>query len=432
MVTAATLFSMFFGAGNLIFPPMLGAGAGASLAPMLGGFLVSAVALPVIAVIAIALSGEDIRDLTRRGGRLFGAVFPVLAYLSIGALYGVPRTAAVSFSAAVTPLTGWHSWGAMFAFSAVFFAVALALAFDRRGIVDALGRFLTPALLILLAVLVTLCLIMLPHTPAPASPAPVGRAFASGFVQGYLTMDSVAALALGIIVVSALSDSGVPAGRRLVRGVSLAGVIAGACLAAVYVGLALVGARMPGGAGFADGAALLSAASEQTMGPAGAAIFGLIVLLACLTTAVGLLGATSAFFARLVPAISYHWWVIGFSVVALLISTLGLEAVIAVAGPIIGFLYPASITLVALSLLDAAIGRRLPRRLAYVLALAVATLWAALMTLESLGWGTAWITPAIGWSPGHEQQLGWFLPTVAAAAIGAVIDLVGHRRSAAR
>lgn len=429
-ITAATLFSMFFGAGNLIFPPVLGAQAGPSLIPALGGFLLSAVALPVLAVLAIAVSGQDIRDLTRRGGWLFGAVFPVLAYLSIGALYGVPRTAAVSFTAAVTPLTGWHSWGATAAFSAAFFAVCFALAFDRRGIVGTLGRYLTPALLLLLAVLVILAVTTLPGTGAGRAAGTAGETFTSGFLQGYLTMDSVAALALGIVVISSLRDGGLAPGRRLVRGVSAAGLIAGGLLAVVYVGLALVGARIEDGTSYPDGATLLSAAAEQTMGRAGMVVFGLIVLLACLTTAVGLLGATSEYFSRLVPAIPYRWWVASFSLIALVVSTLGLESVIAIAVPIIGFLYPAAITLVALALLEAVLGRGLRRPLSwtYVLALAVAMVWSALMTAAGLGWGESWILPLIGWSPGHAQQLGWFLPTVAAALTGLGIDLARGRR----
>lgn len=211
---------------------------------------------------------------------------------------------------------------------------------------------------------------------------------------------------------------------------SAAGLIAGALLAAVYVGLALVGARIEDGTSYPDGATLLSAAAEQTMGRAGMVVFGLIVLLACLTTAVGLLGATSEYFSRLAPAIPYRWWVTSFSLIALVVSTLGLESVIAIAVPIIGFLYPAAITLVGLALAEAVLGRGLRRPLSwtYVLALAVATAWSALMTAAGLGWGASWITPLIGWSPGHAQQLGWFLPTVAAALAGLGIDLIGAPR----
>lgn len=434
VVTSMMLFSMFFGAGNLIFPPVLGVGAGENFGAAILGFLSSGVLLPVLAVLAIALTGRDVQDLARRGGRAFGLLFPVLVYLSIGAFYALPRTATVSFSTAVTPLFGWDSWGSTATFSAVFFLVTFALAFDPNGIVDKLGKWLTPALIALLVVLVLTSMLALHGHPGPAEQEYSSHAFAGGFVNGYLTMDSLAALAFGIVVVSSLRTKGVPTGPSLVRGVSLAGLAAGLLLALVYVGLGLIGHRMPQGSSYSDGAALLAAAARQVLGPVGAVVFALIVILACLTTSVGLLGATSDYFAKVVPGVSYRWWAVVFTVVAFLVSTLGLETVIAIAGPIVGFLYPAGMTLILLTLVEALIEPLLGRRLhlAFVLALAVAVLWAALMTLDSLGWATDGVRPLIRWSPGYAQDLGWALPTLAATVLGGSLDLVrGHRRAVA-
>ena len=426
-VTSASLFAMFFGAGNLVFPPMLGALSGESFPPAIMGFLASAVALPVVAVMAVAITGHDIRDLTARGGRIFGVLFPVLVYLSIGAFYALPRTAAVSFSASVPPLTGWDSWLAKALFSAVFFGVTYLLAFDPHGIVDKIGRYLTPALVALMVLLVVLSVLLMRPQPTPPTPEYAEGPFISGFLQGYLTMDSLAALALGIIVVASLKHAGVPAGRPLVRGVMAAGSIAGLMLAAVYVGLAAIGRRLPDAQSHSDGASLLSAAAHHTMGFAGIVVFALIVLFACLTTSVGLLGATSAFFARLVPAVSYRRWAIGFSVISFLVSTLGLDLVIAIAAPVIGFLYPTAITLIALTLIEPMLRRRL--NLTFVFALAVSLVWSALMTLTSLGWGSAVIDPMITWSPGHAQELGWVVPTLMAAVAGFIVDVVRDERT---
>lgn len=421
IVASMMLFSMFFGAGNLIFPPMLGAQAGESFTPGMLGFLVTGVVLPVLAVVAIAITGHDVQDLARRGGRMFGLAFPVVVYLSIGAFYALPRTATVSFSTAITPNLGWDSTPALVGFAAVFFLTALGLAFESTGIVDRLGRFLTPALLILLIVLITAGVLGLPHQGEPAVPEYRDHAFTTGFVDGYLTMDSLAALAFGIVIVSSLRYKGVPSGPRLVRGVSFSGVAAGLLLAAVYVGLGLLGQRVEGAQGYDDGATMLADAAAEALGRPGAVVFGLIVALACLTTAVGLLGATSEFFAKLIPAVSYRGWLLIFTVVSFLVSTMGLAAVLAVAGPIIGFIYPAAITLILLTLLEPLIRRRL--NLTFRFALAVAVVWAAAMTLLDLGWGTSVLEPAISWSPGFEQQLGWVLPTLAAALLGLVIDL---------
>ncbi|MCT1368092.1 MULTISPECIES: branched-chain amino acid transport system II carrier protein [Kocuria] len=425
-IAAMMLFSMFFGAGNLIIPPIVGVESGEHFVPAIIGFISTGVLLPVLAVIAVAITGNDVQDLARRGGRIFGLIFPILAYLSIGAFYALPRTATVSFSSAVTPVFGWESTGAAAGFSAVFFIVAFLMCLDPNGLVDKLGKYLTPALLILLAVLIILGIFTIDHHTGQASGDYATHAGPAGFVNGYLTMDSIAALAFGILVVSALRHKGLPAGPKLVRGVGLSAIIAGAFLGLIYLGLGYIGNFIPNGAGYQDGAALLADAASQTMGTPGTVVFGLIVLLACLSTAVGLLGATSEYFNKLVPKVSYRAWLVIFCLISFAVSTTGLETVLAIAGPIVGFLYPPAITLILLTLIEPLIRRRL--HWSYILALTVATLWAALMTLSSLNVGTDLITTLIGWSPGHAQDLGWFVPTVVAAVIGVVMDLAGGAR----
>lgn len=138
------LFSMFFGAGNLIFPPQLGVEAGDNFIPAIAGFLITSVALPVLAIIAIALSGRDIRDISARGGKIFAAGFPILVYLSIGACYALPRTGAVSFETAIAPITGWSSLAAIAAFNFVFFGISLYFAWHPSQIVEKLENCSLP------------------------------------------------------------------------------------------------------------------------------------------------------------------------------------------------------------------------------------------------------------------------------------------------
>jgi LIVCS family branched-chain amino acid:cation transporter len=178
---------------------------------------------------------------------------------------------------------------------------------------------------------------------------------------------------------------------------------------------------MPDAQDHPDGASLLADAAVQVLGGPGAVVFGLIVVLACLTTSVGLIGATSEFFHKLVPALSYRVWAILFTIIAFLVSTAGLETVLAIAGPIVGFLYPAGITLILLTLIEPLTRRRL--NLTFRLALVVAIIWAALMTLSSLGVAAGPIESLIGWTPLHEQGMGWVAPTVAAAVVGFIVDL---------
>ncbi|MCX7543237.1 branched-chain amino acid transport system II carrier protein [Corynebacterium sp. P5848] len=421
-VATLMLFSMFFGAGNLIFPPMLGVEAGTGFPLAIIGFLAAGVLLPVLSVIAVAITGNDIYDLAQRGGKIFGLIFPILVYLAIGAFYALPRTAVVSFSTAFTPLTGLDSTAAAAAFSAIFFTLSLALAFDPTGLVDKLGKYLTPILLTLLLVLVVLSVLTLRSNPGPATEKYSGHPLSAGLIEGYLTMDSLAALAFGIMVVSSLRYKGVPSGPKLVRGVGTAAIGAGALLGVIYVGLGVVGQRVPDARSYGDGATLLAHAAESTMGFAGMVVFGLIVLLACLSTAAGLIGATSEFFHRIMPGISYRFWAIIFAAISLAVSTLGLETVLAIAAPIIGFLYPAAITLVVLTLIEPIFRRKL--HYAFLFSLAVAVIWAALMTISSLGWGASATRSLIDWSPMHSQQLGWVVPTLIAAGLGYVADLI--------
>lgn len=282
---------MFFGAGNLIFPPIMGASAGTNFAPAMIGFLIGGVALPVISIITIALSGTDMRDLVSRAGKSFGIVFSIMVYLSIGAFYALPRTGAVSFSTAVAPLIGTKSLTASVIFSFVFFGIAFYLCWNPGTIIDNLGKILTPILLGLLVLLVFLCLASLPASHDAPTGEYAATPLAAGLLEGYMTMDSIAALSFGIIVVTSLGHTGGGIGAKVVRRTSTAAIIAGSLLAVVYVGLGLIGHVIPNAQSYSDGASLLADAAQMTMGWPGQIVFGLIVLTACMTTAVGLIAA---------------------------------------------------------------------------------------------------------------------------------------------
>ena len=430
IATALTLFSMFFGAGNLIFPPIMGASAGTNFAPAMVGFLIGGVALPVISIITIALSGTDMRDLVSRAGSAFGLVFSVLVYLSIGAFYALPRTAAVSFSTAIAPIIGTKSLVASVIFCLVFFGVAFYLCWNPGNIIDSLGKVLTPILLGLLVLLVFLCLASLPASHDAPTGEYASTPLAAGLLEGYMTMDSIAALAFGIIVVTSLGHTGGGIGAKVVRRTSMAAIIAGALLAVVYVGLGLVGHVIPNAQSYTDGATLLADAAQMTMGWPGQIVFGLIVLTACMTTAVGLIAATSEFFHRLVPTIPYRTWMIIFTIISFVLASAGLNSVLAIAVPIITFLYPIAIAVIVITLLSHPLRLATPALWTFRLGTWVAAAWSALTTLAQVGVATDAINAALEWSPLQALQLGWVLPTVVAAAVGACIDAAALRRSA--
>ncbi|AKK11601.1 branched-chain amino acid transport system II carrier protein [Corynebacterium uterequi] len=431
VVTALMLFSMFFGAGNLIFPPVLGVNAGTNFWPAIIGFLLAGVALPVIGIVAIALSGHSVRDLAGRAGRVFGLIFPILAYLSIGAFYALPRTGAVAFETAYTPLGGSSSMLSSAVFNLVFFGIALALSWNPNTIASSLGRVLTPALVILLAVLITISMLRFDTIERPALEPYDAAAMSSGLLAGYLTMDAIAALAFGIVVISTLRYNGLTEGKQLVSGTIIAGVGAGVLLAAIYVGLGIIGQVLPTATDHENGAGILADAANTTMGFGGQIVFSAIVVLACMTTAVGLITSTSEFFTTMLPGVKYHAWAVLFTVMSISMATLGLDTVLAVAAPIIGFIYPPAITLMFLALFEPAVGGKMSFNWAFRIGIWVSVVWSALTTFVSLGWGASVIEPLINWSPMQAESLGWLLPTVVGVVVGLVLDVTTRNKATA-
>ncbi|MCS4490556.1 MULTISPECIES: branched-chain amino acid transport system II carrier protein [unclassified Corynebacterium] len=417
---ALMLFSMFFGAGNLIFPPVLGAGAGANFTPAIIGFLLGSVALPIITVITMGLSGHDIRSLPARAGKIFAVTFSVAVYLAIGALFGIPRTAAVAYSVAISPITGWTSTSASLFFSVLFFVICYALAFRPGNLVNRLGAILTPALLLLLTVLIVMSFFKLKN-PSP-SPLPDYETspLATGLFAGYMTMDSVAALAFGILVISAVKRSTAGTSIPVHKSTTVAALVAGLLLAIIYFGLAYIGLHLEDSQSYPEGAALLSAAALRVLNFQGQVVFGGIVVLACMTTATGLLAATSEFFQSLVPAVRYHYWLTGFAVISCVIATTGLETVLALAVPIIIFLYPIAITVVALTFF----GHFLPLPLFYSFRFAV---W----TVAAWSFTTTVMPDLLSSAPLQEANFGWLIPALVALTIGLFLDLFNPERSRA-
>ena len=396
VATSFMLFSMYFGAGNLIFPPMLGAEAGEAFTPAILGFLLAGVALPILAIIAIAISGANMRDLASRGGYLFGLIFPVLVYLSIGAFYALPRTGAVSFSTAIQPVTGWDSTLASGVFNFIFFAIALALAYNPTSIMNKLGKFLTPALLVLLVVLITMAYFKFTGVAQESIDAYATSPLAAGLLEGYLTMDALAGLAFGIVVISALRYTGIPEGAARVRGTIWCGIGAGVLLAVIYIGLGYTGIKMPDARSFDDGAGLLASAAGLAMGGIGQAIFGAIALLACMTTAVGLIAATSEFFALLMPGVNYKAWAIIFSLMSFGMATMGLDTVLAIAAPVVTFIYPPAITLILITLVEPVVHKKTSFYWTFRLSLWMAVIWSALTVLIDLGFDA--LSPLVSWA----------------------------------
>ena len=434
VIASLMLFSMFFGAGNLIFPPMVGVSAGTNFWPAVLGFLAAGVLLPVLAIVAVAISGRSVRDLSSSGGALFGLVFSVMAYLAIGAFYALPRTGAVSMETAITPLLGWEGTNANGIFNIVFFLIALFLAWRPNTIIDTLGKFLTPALVGLLIILIALASISNGRDPQVPTEDYASSPMVTGLFEGYNTMDAIAGLAFSIVIVGSLRSKGFKTKKSLVNGTITAALVAGALLAAIYLGLAWVGQTIPNGQSYESGAPLLADAAHLTMGTIGQAVFSAIVILACMTTAVGLITSTSAFFEMLMPKVKYHVWACLFTALSILFAFQGLDTVLSIAVPFITFLYPPAISLIALTLIQPVVKKSVVFYWTYRLALWISVLWSALSVIAAQGWGTEALEPLLSLAPGQSVDLGWIVPTAIAAVIGLVIDIAtkaGEKHAAA-
>lgn len=346
------LFSLFFGAGNLIFPPFLGQNAGNHTVPAIIGFMITAVILPVLGVIVVArFDGLD--NLARNAGRRFSSVFTVLIYLSIGPGLGIPRAASVPFEMAVAPYlpAGANSTLWMVAYSLVFFLVALWLCMNPGKLVNRIGSFLTPSLLMLLCFVFFSFLFR--GQVAVAQPQKVYESmpFLQGFSEGYQTMDTIAALNFGLVIATTLGAFGLKEKKDTIRHTVLAGIFAGSILAAVYLMLAYMGMCSSGVYEVQEnGAWTLRCIVYQLFGNPGAILLAAIFTLACLTTCVGLINSISQYFSVLFKKFSYRQWVciiVGFS---FLICNLGLNAILSISIPVLNAIYPVSIVLIILGL----------------------------------------------------------------------------------
>ena len=427
VVTGLMLFALFFGAGNLIFPPVLGASAGDRLPAVMAGFLMTGVLLPLVAVIAVSTSGEGILGLARRVGGRFGAVAPAAVYLSIGPLYAIPRVVTVAYELATRPVlellgAAPGRW-TLPVHAAGFLVVSVLIALRPSRLADRVGRWLTPALLVLIAVLCVATIAGDDVVERAASGPYAAAPFSTGLTQGYLTMDVLAATVFGIVVIQTLRSRGIGSTGRVVRATAAAGGIAATLLAAVYIGLAMIGARTDGAAD--DGTALLRSAASSALGPAGVIVFAAIVILACLTTSVGLLSAWAGYAYATLPRTTFSRHLVAGAGCALILSNLGLAVIIRIVAPLTLLLYPITITLVAATILDVVAPGRL--RTAYTWPVAVAGVLGLVSALAEAGWDAP--SALLARSGAWNGSTGWIAPTLLALVLGAALDVRAGRWS---
>ncbi|HIY72227.1 MAG TPA: branched-chain amino acid transport system II carrier protein [Candidatus Luteimonas excrementigallinarum] len=410
-------FALFLGAGNIIFPPMVGFGSGENLWWAALGFLLTGVGLPVLAIVTLARVGGGLDMLTSPIGRVAGTAFGVAVYLTIGPLFATPRTATVSFEMGIAPFIGTGS-AQLFGYTVVYFAVATLIALFPGRLIDSVGKVLTPVLLLALAVLGVAAFFNPAGSAGAFQEAYQQAPLSQGFIQGYLTMDALAALVFGVVIVTAIRSRGVDSGRLVMRYTITAALIAGLCLSLVYLALMRLGATSGTVAPDAEtGVALLTGYAHYAFGPTGGVLLGVVITLACLTTAVGLLTALGEYFSRLLP-VSYRTVVIVMGLFSMVVANQGLAQLIAFSVPVLVGLYPIAITLMVLGLAWRL--WRWPRRV-FVPALAVATVFGVIDGLRAAGFD-AWIPSWLSALPGASMGLGWTVPVLVAVLVAAAVD----------
>lgn len=410
-------FALFLGAGNIIFPPSAGMAAGEFIWRAALGFLLTGVGLPLLTVVALARVGGGMDRLTAPLGKFASTVLAVAVYLAIGPLFATPRTAVVSFEMGIAPFSG-NSGMPLFIYTLVFFAAMLFLVLNPGQLVNRIGKFITPVLLAALLVLGGAAILAPAGEVGAVNESYRGAPLIKGFLEGYLTMDTLGALVFGIVIATAIRDRGVTEPALVTRYSMIAGVIAAIGLSLVYLALFYLGATSQGIAGGAEnGVQILTTYVQHTFGTSGSLLLAVVITLACLTTAVGLTTACGEFFSALLP-VSYRSVVIVFALFSLLVANQGLTQLISVSVPVLVGLYPLAIVLVALSLLDRF---WLSSSRVFVPVMAVTLVFGVVDGLAAAGLGS-WVPALFTQLPLADQSMGWLVPVLVMLVLAVVTD----------
>lgn len=423
------MFSIFFGAGNLIFPPALGQAAGTSTPLAMLGFLTTGVGLPLLGITAIALQGGRYLELINsRMYPWFATALLVVLYLCIGPVFAVPRTGAVSFEIGIRPFLQEDSLKiGQAVYTALFFGASYYLSLNPNKLIDRVGKMLTPVLLVVLAVLFAKAFLSPLGTILPSTGNYIDAPFTQGFQDGYQTMDLLASVAIGTLVVNAVRMRGVTDNRAIGRICLIAGLITVSLMACVYGSLAYLGATSTMVLGHSpNGGQLLASAVSIFFSTAGNGLLAAIIILACLTTSCGMLSGGAWFFNQLFKKrISYERLLLFFTFFSFAVSNVGLTQIIALAVPFLVTIYPLVIVFVILSLFDRMIGWR---KGVYRWALNLTLIFALIDGLNAAGIHFHLFNQLLtAYLPFYSLTMGLVVPALCGTAIGLVLSFFQRR-----
>ena len=427
-VLGFALFAMFFGAGNLIFPPVLGIVTGSNWIISFLAFILADAGLAVLALLAFFRCREGFQNsISLQLDRTSAFLLILINTLCIGPFIAIPRTAATTFDIAVKPLLGafvpgWASW----AVGAVYFGLVLVLCLRPGKVVDIIGKVLSPTMLAALVALIVIGVVRPLGKVAPGASS-LG-AVKLGLESGYQTMDMLGALLFAVVTLTSVQHAGIHDPKKQFKLVALAGLVAFLALFVVYGGLTYLGASISKERGLAanalnDRAGLLVLIVRRLVGPTGTFLLGFIVTVACLTTAIGLASSCSQNIEELTGGkLPYRWVLVGMVLFSYVMSNLGTTVLLKIAGPILNVIFPVFIMLVILTFLPKRIHQE-------TFSAPYGALCAFLVTvLTEIGGYIPTLRQIMARFPLASVGLGWLIPALAAAAIGAFVGAFVPRK----
>ena len=409
-------FAMFLGAGNIIFPPFLGLEAGTQYLPAMLGFLLTAVGLPALTLIVLGrLSSSG--QLTQALPKPVAIAFWVLLFTAIGPAFGMPRAVTVAYEMGIKPFfAGDH----LLIFSVIFVGVTLLLAFQRGKLVDYIGKVMTPLLVLMLAALAVAAIITPLGVLSEPSAAYQAKAVTSGLIQGYMTMDAIAAVGFGWVIIKAIRDKGCETPNEVFHATVKVTLVYAVLMSACYLAMAYVGATSTSiSEGATNGGELLTRYVAEIFGPLGQYLLAGIIIMACLTTTVGLTNACAEYYQQTFRS--------PFSITAIIVTALtgvvanfGLEQILAISLPAILILCPIAIALVLAALFLPTTKRNLS---AYMVIVIITLVFGSLDALHILGLLSESVSaPLTQYVPLFEAHASWFIPVFAAIAISKLLN----------
>jgi LIVCS family branched-chain amino acid:cation transporter len=415
IIAGFALFSMFFGAGNIIFPPYVGLAAGSE---WFSGFLcyyLADIGLALVAIFAMLRTQRIDRaeSIMARLGNMPAKVMMSIVVICIGPLLGMPRTCAATYSMVIAPLPGSDMPGLDVLFAVLFFGVTLSFSIRESALVELLGKYLTPLLLSGLLLMVAMGIL---SPIGPISAPKTANIVWMGISAGYQTLDVMAAVVFGLLIVNAMKAKWRRHPRRQFISVYIAGTVAGVLLFIVYGGLCYLGATVSAmHPENVDKGRLVLSIANHIFGPWGSAVFGIVIVLACLTTAIALAGAIGASFSAMSSGKWPYQAVVIFSCVfSGIVTCFGLDNIIVLAEPILTVVYPGILAVIFLSLWDARIKNDNVFRFAAAGAIAVSF-------CEVMSWYWPGVFAFVKQLPFQEPGFGWTVPSAACAAVGLFI-----------